>query len=424
MQNANAQRNGYQGNVGLSSATVGSLKLAWKDTLDTPIQASPIVAGNVVYVATFGGAVVALDAATGAQRWVTQTGSFVRGTPSIDGNTLIVPLYNPSGVVALNATTGQVLWIQPASAWGSSGEVRTEPLIVNGLVYAGTAGGDADDGCNAGTVIALSELTGAINWTWHAAGAGQGVGVWSPISLAPNGDVVVGTGNACGTGLQYVESAIALNPTSGTFHWQGMSSQNGPDVDIGGGIAESGTRGFFSGKDGNLYGIDVTSGAPLWHVSLGSVPGFGSIATPATDGSNVVTQSGALLDPNKNAVPTSVLYNYGTDGTLRWKSELFQNEQFSSPVITSDVVVANVDQTLQVRSLQSGSLLWSYALGSFIYASPAVLPSGIYTASYGSSAAGGVVAAFKVGAGTASVSRSLHVSSRPLRQDFHPWRGR
>ncbi|HVC07243.1 MAG TPA: hypothetical protein VND98_06650, partial [Solirubrobacterales bacterium] len=46
------------------------------------------------------------------------------------------------------------------------------------------------------------------------------------------------------------------------------------------------------------------------------------------------------------------LYDVGVDGGLRWSAGPFQQEEFSSPAITADVVVVGIDDDLQVRSLQ------------------------------------------------------------------------
>ena len=416
MQSGNVQRNGFQSApVGLTSANAASLTLLWSDDLGDQIQASPIVANGIVYVATVGGEMFALSAATGSIIWMTALHGFVRATPTLDGSTLIVTMHGTGAVAALDAKTGATLWLTPSSAWTSAAPVRSEALVQNGIVYVGTAGGDLPT-CDSGTVEALSEITGAPLWTWKAASPGQGVGVWSPISLTSSGDVLVGTGNPCETGDKYNESVVALNAVTGAFDWQAITSRQGPDVDVGGGVAIASNSGFFSGKDGNLYAISLANGTPMWHVNLGSVPGYGSIATPATDGSNVITQSGALRDPAQNAAAGSKLFNYSIAGNLKWAAGPFQDEEFSSPVITGDVVVVDIDNMLQVRSLQNGTLLFSYDLGSFVYASPAVVSSGIYTASTG----GKVVALGNGGVAPSAAIRHVHVAARSL-APWRPW---
>jgi outer membrane protein assembly factor BamB len=389
--------------------------LRWADDFGTRIQAGPVVSNGHVFIATFGGDVAAVDAMDGHQIWKTNVGGFVRATPSIDGSVLIVAVYDPSSIIALDADTGAVLWQTKVASWGTTGVSRAEPLITGGKVYVATASGDAPT-CDAGTIAALSETSGDVLWHWSIASAGQGVGIWSPISLSPYGDILFGSGNSC-AGVQYFESAVAINAETGAFHWQADTSRQGPDVDVGGGVAEFGNYGFFTGKDGNLYAADLSSGRVLWQRNLGAVPGFGSIATPVTDGVNVITQSGALTNPNVNpGNPGSALYDYGIDGTLRWKAGPFQVEEFSSPVITSDVVITGVDNDLQVRNLDNGALLWSYETGGLVYASPAVVASGIYITSMS-----GKLYGFGVGTGSAqAITRRMPVSSSQG-QTWKPW---
>jgi len=383
-QDHDFHRTGFQGQqTGLTSATASQLTLRWEQDLGVEIDASPIVAGGHVYVADANGRVFSFDAATGEENWSASVGGPVRGTPTLDGSVLLVGIHTAAAgaMVALNATNGVMLWRTPVSAWGAVGAVRSEPLVANGIVYVGTANGDPP-ACNPGTVAALTESTGSLLWSWRSAGSGMGVAVWSPISLGPNGSVLFGTGNACGSSA-YAESFIALNSVGGVLDWQSPTDMGAPDADVGGGIAEAGGLGFFTSKDGHLYAIDVANGRQVWQASLGSVGGYGSIATPATDGSNVVTQSGALSDPTHSAVPGSMLYDFGVDGSLRWTAGPFQDEEFSSPAITADVTVVGIDHTLQVRSLATGALLWACDAGSFVYASPAVVPSGVYITTTG-----------------------------------------
>ena len=385
--------------------------------------ASPLVANGDVFVATEGGDVIAVSAATGTQIWDANVGGSVTGTPTLDGNLLLVPVYiSPYGssglsgsVVALNATTGAVVWQVPVSAWGATGRVRTEPLAVNGLVYVGTAMGDAPY-CYSGTVAALSEVTGDVVWSWSASGPNEGVGIWSPISLTPDGNIVFGTGNACGT-EKYAQAIVALNGTSGAYAWIAPSTGPGPDCDVGSGISEWGNDGFFTGKDGFLYAVSTVNGALLWRQSLGSAAGFGSIATPATDGVNVVTQSGAIASPLTYTNPGSMLYDYSVDGNEIWSAGPFEVDESSSPVITSNVVVVGEDDSLQVRSLTNGDLLYSYDTGSYVADQPAVTSAGVFVTS-----TDGGLYAFSLGSkSTQAMVRKLSVINRIV-PAWHPWR--
>jgi len=423
LQGGDRHRNGAQGDVGLTAATASKLSAHWVDNIGVAITASPLVANGDVFVATEGGDVIAVDAATGSQVWDVNVGGSIAGTPTLDGNILVVPVYIsrsvPSGysgsVVALNATTGATVWEVPVSAWGATGRVRTEPLVANGVVYVGTALGDAPY-CYSGTVAALSEVTGDVLWTWNASQPNGGVGIWSPISMTSDGNVMFGTGNACGT-QKYAQAIVALNGTTGAYAWIAPSTGPGPDCDVGSGIAIWGSSGFFTGKDGYLYAVSTSNGNLLWRQSLGSDPGYGSIATPATDGVNVVTQSGALQSPLATTNPGSMLYDYSVDGKAIWSAGPFDEDESSSPVITSNVVLVGIDDTLQARSLTSGDLLYSYDLGSYVADQPAVTSAGIFVTS-----TDGGLFAFGVGTNaTGGVVRRLAVINRNV-PAWKPWR--
>ena len=51
---------------------------------------------------------------------------------------------------------------------------------------------------------------------------------------------------------------------------------------------------------------------------------------------------------------------------------------FGSAAIAGDMAVTPLDATLTALDLSSGKPLWTYPLSSAAYASPAVVPSGVY----------------------------------------------
>jgi uncharacterized protein (TIGR03382 family) len=137
----------------------------------TAINASPVVAGGVVYLVNGMDEVFALDAQTGVLRWRVKLdpagfdwGNATVGTPAIAGRVLVVPtLYRD--LVALDATSGFELW----RAQGTPSPVRAthyrgareagfqaSPVITGDLVWA------AD---TAGQLTALDLHTGAALWT-------------------------------------------------------------------------------------------------------------------------------------------------------------------------------------------------------------------------------------------------------------------
>ena len=136
----------------------------------TGVNASPVIAGDTVYVVNSATTVFALDLATGEERWSTQLdptgfdwGNATVGTPALANGVLVVPtLYRD--VVGLEPTSGRELWRFAA---------RPGPLRVThyrGAREAGFAASPAITGDvvwvadTSGRLTALDLHTGAALW--------------------------------------------------------------------------------------------------------------------------------------------------------------------------------------------------------------------------------------------------------------------
>ena len=153
------------------------------------IEASPVIAGDTVYLADGRDEVTAVDLATGQIRWseALDGGGFdwgyaIAGTPAVADGRLFVPtLYRD--LVALDAATGLELWrhaARPAPVHLTHYRGRTDgfvgsPLVTGGLVWIGGADG---------TLEALDAATGQVAWTHDL-----GVPVTSGLAVA--GDYLV-----------------------------------------------------------------------------------------------------------------------------------------------------------------------------------------------------------------------------------------
>ncbi len=120
------------------------------------------------------------------------------------------------------------------------------------------------------------------------------------------------------------------------------------------------------------------------HSTFAPVPrtldGYGGIGTPSTDGAMIVASAGYRKDPTKTtSTPGGQLFGFDRDGNERW-NVVTQNPVFGLASITNGVVFTPLDNALTALDLRSGAKLWSYALTSSAYASPAVVPSGVYEA--------------------------------------------
>ncbi len=110
---------------------------------DAPLELQ--VLGDAVYVGSFDGSLVAIDAASGRERWrvdIGKMGMQVLSGPS-EGR-LFGAGYD--GIVALDAATGRRLWARPTE------RVAAPPLALDGVVYVGTLTGD---------LLVLDPATGA-----------------------------------------------------------------------------------------------------------------------------------------------------------------------------------------------------------------------------------------------------------------------
>lgn len=125
------------------------------------IYSTPAVASGLVYVGTYNGKIYALNAATGALRWVfpregyETIGAIVGDLLAVD-NTIYVNSSNGK-VYALDAPTGDLKW---ESATG--GKIWTSPTVSGGVVYVTSYDGN---------VYALSRQNGSQLWKFKSSAA-------------------------------------------------------------------------------------------------------------------------------------------------------------------------------------------------------------------------------------------------------------
>jgi outer membrane protein assembly factor BamB len=371
-------RSGFQPQAtGITKAGVSRLALRWLVQTGDGLQASPIVAGGHVYIASQRGTVRALDARSGRLLWRISTGATIAMTPALADGLLFVGDHRaPGAFMALDASTGRRLW-QTVFAGG----VRSEPVVAGGVVYEGETGGDGP-ACHHAALHALRERTGAELWRWYVdPHEREGGSVWSPLSYDA-GRVLFGTGNACESGIDTANAIVALDP-SGNRLWSINTADSIADSDVGGGTLVLHGQAIASAKNGNLYDVDEVSGNVNWTTALGGVPGYGGFGTPTTDGKTIVASAGFTSDPTKAGVPPGgALLGLDRAGRILWTVR-------TSKPIDGAVAIANgiaftpLDSAFVALDLGTGTKLWSYPAGQTSYPSPAVVPSGVYFANNG-----------------------------------------
>jgi quinohemoprotein ethanol dehydrogenase len=251
----------------INADNVKNLGLVWTFDLHSSrgVEATPVVVGGVMYVTAPWSIVHAIDVKTGNELW-----SYDPKVPRSDGIKACCDVVNrgvavykgrvyvasfDGRLIALDAATGKVDWTVDTITDHSKAFTSTAaPRVMNGRVIIGNGGGEY--GIRA-YVSAFDAETGKLDWRWFvipgdpakpyenaamAAAAktwdpsskywidGGGGGVWDDMAFDPKTNLVYfGTGNgspwsaswrspAGGTNL-YLTSIVALNVSTGKMQW-------------------------------------------------------------------------------------------------------------------------------------------------------------------------------------------------------------
>lgn len=229
-------------------AQTGSLK--WSIIIPWSEFGFPTLAFNTIYVGTSDEAgpasLMAIDAVSGRVDWQYETNGGVWGAVGADpaNNTVFTGVGNPSDqVVALNATTGAVIWQFNAPRFGPDDDIGTGIDVANGLVYA--------DGKN-GFVYALHESDGTLAWSTQT--GTHSIQNVSSVAYA-SGTVYVGSLDT---------NLYALEANTGAVLWKlktGAGIYSSPAV--ANGVV------YVASLDKHLYAVNASSGAVLWSYNLG-----------------------------------------------------------------------------------------------------------------------------------------------------------
>jgi polyvinyl alcohol dehydrogenase (cytochrome) len=368
-------RSGYQPErLAIAKSTAASLKLRWTKNLGTLIKPSPIIGGGLLYIGGDDGIMYALDARSGKLVWKRPLGAPIQMTPTLANGKLFVGTHTvPSIFAALDAATGKILWRTPLH-----GCVRSEPVVANGLVFEGESCGDPGL-CYNGGMRAFDEQTGAIRWRRNVTAVPKNGGAqWSPVSYDGR-RLYFGTGNICKTASPLGDALVAISP-SGKIEWSFQAANPLSDDDFGGGAMLNNGQIFVPNKNGVLYDFDAASGKILWQKQIGFVDGYGSAGTPTTDGSIVIVSSGYRSDPTMTKDPPGGgLMGIDANGKTRW-TILTQNDVFGYAAICNGIAFAGLDTNLAALDASTGAVLWKYPAKALMYASPAIVRSGLYSA--------------------------------------------
>lgn len=278
----------------------------WTAELGAPVWADITAANGAIYVGADNGKLRALDAQTGASRWIYTAAGPLRCGPTVAGDRLYVT--SDDGILhCIRTRDAKPVWQLrvnrmpaerlPANDPKSKYDFHGAPVtVVRNTVYAGTHEGrvlalDAADGsarwsfstgdrilaapfvagdrvlvgCYDGKVYALDAATGALRWTFDAK---------APITSTPvltHSVVVVGSRGYDLWGLD----AATGRPRWNRYIWFSWIEST---------VVVAGHNGYVGSSDAaKLFAFDTSNGTPIWNAD---VHGY-AWGTPVLDGERV-----------------------------------------------------------------------------------------------------------------------------------------
>jgi outer membrane protein assembly factor BamB len=226
-------------NEGLTS---GISKL-WSNGLSAKIAGGISVAYETVFFGTENGEVVALDANTGEQKWITTVKGEVLAAPAIDAG--IVLINTGSGYIfALNADNGEEVW---------SAESDVPPLSLRGVSSPAAVNGGAIIGTATGKLAVHILETGQTAWE-QVISAATGVTELERIVDIDSEPLVAG-GNVYV--ISYDGTLAAVELRTGRVVWKREYKSFRR-------MSLSGSTLFLVDVNSNVYALDSRNGVELW----------------------------------------------------------------------------------------------------------------------------------------------------------------
>ena len=314
----------YQPISSINASNAGQLKLKWVYGLaSTTPRAYPLITEDTIFVGDGGRGLVALDSATGCERWVHEHKGPISSAilPGWIGTRRIL-IFNDrlDGTYAVDATTGELIWHavvddEPVPWYSGTPLVTKDAVFVPvaslevGLAanpFYGcctTSGGMAAFDIKTGkkrwyrpTIEQPAHITGT-HWGFVQEHGPSGAAVWGAPSYDPQRDwLFFGSGqNFTHPTTATSDSVFAVQAKTGKVVWVHQYTKNdaytaacnikalhhpncaeptGPDVDFGAATmllhTNSGRELLVGGqKSAAVHAMDPTTGTPVWTQKLG-----------------------------------------------------------------------------------------------------------------------------------------------------------
>ncbi|MDD1750237.1 MAG: PQQ-binding-like beta-propeller repeat protein [Methanothrix sp.] len=407
----------------INSTNVSTLGVAWVHNVPSgvstfgSISTTPIIMGSTVYLQDIGNNMMALDLATGQQKWQKVYNLTNLGPSGVSvGYGKVYGSAGPYDVAAVDMNTGQELWRTSLIdiSQGQNG-IDMQTTVYDNIVYISTVPGNAGvfyAGGGMGIIYALDAKTGNILWSFNTvnspdvwgnplvnSGGGcwydpaidtkTGISYWGVSNPAPfpgqpkvtgiNQDYPSGSSRP-GPDL-YTCSMLALDHKSGKMSWYtqvwphdisdydlqippilGNSSFGGKQQDIVLG----------AGKMGRVYAFNRQTGALLWDTEVGEHNGNDQFGVWPANG-NITVLPGILGGvETPMAYADGVVYVAANNLAVTYTNGLTLSlAPFSTN--TGDLVAIDVN---------TGHILWDNKLPSGEYGGATVVNDLVFTGTF------------------------------------------
>jgi len=328
---------------GTGPKTLGGVKWAFKTS--GPIVTSPAVADGVVYIASLGGHLYAVDQETGVEKWNFKSRMPIASSPALSGDTLYF-VSSAGSLVAIDIATGKPKWVfaaefekkfeaknlhgypSPAQTIPDAWDVFTSsPAVAEGKVYFGS--GD-------GNVYAVDAKTGLLQWKFPT----QDVVHSSPAVV--NRIVYIGSWDS---------RLYALDAETGQEKW---SFKAGEDPAIHNQVGFQSSPAVVDGtvyvgcRDAHVYALDAATGRKRWDYPTSK---SWVIGTPAVrDGTVYVGTSDSARFMALDAKTGRLRFNFDAKAYM-----------FSSAALAGDLAyVGDHNGKLYAIETKGGKLAWEF----------------------------------------------------------------
>jgi polyvinyl alcohol dehydrogenase (cytochrome) len=333
--------------AGLTRADLGRLKLKWAYGFadSNRARSQPSLAGGAIFTGSHNGEVLALDRATGCERWRYEARAEVRTAVVIEpwqrGDAKADPLAYfgdlAGNLYAVRAFTGEQVWTARADSHNAA-LITATPALHDGTLFVtvssieeSSAADPAYQCCTfRGSILALDARTGKEKWRTWMVGEPQrrqdeagrteygpsGVAVWNtPAVDARRSLIYFATGdNYSQPATEMSDAVVALDMATGQIKWAHQAIEGdawnvgcyvaaatcpedaGPDYDFGAGVilarnAKGRDLVLAGQKAGIAYAFDADTGEQVWKRRVGR----GGLAGGILFG--MAAQSGRLFAP-------------------------------------------------------------------------------------------------------------------------------